>query len=111
MEILKNIAYITACLLLGVVWFITFALGYIMQGTWAGAACFAINAAINISFAMRIETGDGDDGDREMIYNDYMYNQRFREIVDKYCQKHGCTVDEALTHDLIKQVHQHYTEV
>ncbi len=46
-----------------------------------------------------------------MIRNEYRYNKRFREYVDKYCKKHGCTVEEALQHELIKQVYRHYTEV
>lgn len=46
-----------------------------------------------------------------MIQNDYKFNQQFREYVDKYCKKHGYTVDEALTHELVKQVHRYYTEV
>lgn len=33
MEILKTIAYILAGILLCIAWFITFALGYILQGT------------------------------------------------------------------------------
>lgn len=43
------------------------------------------------------------DGDKGMLHNEYKFNQRFREYVDKYCKKHGCTVDEALTHELVRQ--------
>ena len=45
-----------------------------------------------------------------MIQNDYMFNRRFREYVDKYCKKHGYTVEEALTHELVRQAYLHYTE-
>lgn len=46
-----------------------------------------------------------------MLHNEYMFNQRFREYVDKYCKTYGYTVDEALTHELIRQVCLYYTEV
>ena len=49
--------------------------------------------------------------EKEMMQNDYAYNRRFREYVDKYCRKHGCTVAEALTHELVRQAWRHYTEV
>lgn len=51
------------------------------------------------------------DGDKGMLHNEYMFNQRFREYVDKYCKTYGCTVDEALTHELIRQAYLYYTEV
>ena len=115
MEIIKTIAYILAGILLCTAWFIAFALGYILQGTWACIPCMAACFAIGMVLAKLISGGDTEndkkDGEIEMIYNDYMYNQRFREYVDKYCQKHGCTVDEALTHELVRQAWRHYTEV
>lgn len=46
-----------------------------------------------------------------MIGNEYGHNKRFREYVDKYCAKHGITVQEALTHELVRQVYLQYTEV
>lgn len=45
------------------------------------------------------------------VYNEYKFNQKFRDYVDKYCKKHGCTVDEALQHELVKQACLMYTEV
>ena len=110
MEFIKTIVYILAGILLCTAWFTTFALGYIMQGTWVGAACFAINAAINIALASQIGIRDGKKGKKGIMQNDYKFNQRFYEYVDKYCKKHGYTVDEALTHELVKQVYRYYTE-
>lgn len=34
----------------------------------------------------------------------YKNNKDFREYVDKYCAKHGVTVEEAFTHDIVKAV-------
>lgn len=34
----------------------------------------------------------------------YETNKDFREYVDKYCAKHKVTVEEALTHDIVKAV-------
>lgn len=40
----------------------------------------------------------------------YENNADFKEYVDKYCHKHKVTVDEALTHEIVKQVYLHYTK-
>lgn len=37
-----------ACLLLCIVWFITFALGYILQHTWECVPCIAVNFVISV---------------------------------------------------------------
>lgn len=34
----------------------------------------------------------------------YETNQDFKEYVDRYCMKHKITVEEALTHELVKEV-------
>ena len=34
----------------------------------------------------------------------YRINTDFREYVDRYCKTYGITVDEALTHELVRQV-------
>lgn len=44
-------------------------------------------------------------------HNEYKFNKNFREYVDKYCRTYGITVDEALQHELVKQVCLMYTEV
>lgn len=115
MEFIKIIVYILAGILLCIAWFITFALGYIMQVTWACIPCVAVCFALSMAIAKLIGTGDAEndkkDGEIEIIQNDYEFYQQFREYVDKYCKKNGCTVDEALTHELVKQVHRYYTEV
>lgn len=46
-----------------------------------------------------------------MLHNAYIYNQRFRNYVDKYCRTYGYAVSEALTHELIRQAYLYYTEV
>lgn len=46
-----------------------------------------------------------------MIYNDYMFNSRFKQEVDEYCKKLKISVHEALEHDYIKRLHKHYTDV
>lgn len=51
------------------------------------------------------------DGNKEMLHNEYMYNQRFRNYVDKYCKTYGYTVGEAFTHELVRQAYLYYTEV
>ena len=38
----------------------------------------------------------------------YKSNKDFREYVDKYCRKHKCTVEEALSHELVKEVEKAY---
>lgn len=45
-----------------------------------------------------------------MMQNEYRYNRRFREYVDNYCKKHGCTVGEALTREQVRQAYLYYTE-
>ena len=115
MEIIKTIAYILAVILLCIAWFIAFALGYMLQGTWACIPCIAVNFALGIALVKLIGgsggTGEEKDGDKGMLHNEYMFNQRFREYVDKYCKTYGYTVDEALSHELIRQVCLYYTEV
>lgn len=46
-----------------------------------------------------------------MIENEYRHNADFRRYVDKYSDKHGITVAEALTHQTVKDVFQHCREV
>lgn len=46
-----------------------------------------------------------------MIENEYKHNQKFREYVDKYCAEYKITVDEALKHEVVRQVYLYYTEV
>lgn len=46
-----------------------------------------------------------------MIENEYRHNAAFRRYVDKYCEKYGITVAEALKHEIVRQVWLQYTEV
>lgn len=44
-----------------------------------------------------------------MIQNAYKDSRKLRDYVDKYCVKHGLTVEEALQHELVKQVYLMYS--
>lgn len=46
-----------------------------------------------------------------VIYNEYQYNKRFKDYVDKYSKHHGISVEEALKHNVVRQVYLYYTEV
>lgn len=48
MKLIKALAYILVCLMLCIVWFIAFALGYILQHTWECVPCIAVNFAISV---------------------------------------------------------------
>ena len=45
------------------------------------------------------------------LHNEYIHNSKFRKYVDKYCTAHDITVEEALQHELVRQVYLYYTEV
>ena len=40
----------------------------------------------------------------------YDRNADFKSYVDRYCKQNGVTVDEALEHELVKQVAAQYRE-
>ena len=40
----------------------------------------------------------------------YNHNEDFKRYVDRYCNQYGLTVDEALEHELVKQVAAQYRE-
>lgn len=40
----------------------------------------------------------------------YRHNEKFREYVDKYANKHKITQEEAVSHELVKQVCMMYME-
>lgn len=46
-----------------------------------------------------------------LIHNEYKYNQNFKKYVDEYCDKNGCTVNEAFKNEDIKRMFWRYTEV
>ena len=45
------------------------------------------------------------------LRNEYRHNNKFRHYVDRYCKSHQLTVDEALQHEVVRQVYLYYTEV
>ena len=40
----------------------------------------------------------------------YNHNEDFKMYVDRYCNQYGLTVEEALEHELVKQVAAQYRE-
>lgn len=40
----------------------------------------------------------------------YNTNSDFKRYVDRHCKQYECTVDEALTHEIVRQVYIFYTE-
>lgn len=47
----------------------------------------------------------------EILDNEYRFNRRFRDDVDRYCTQTGITVREALSHEAVKLIYLKYTEV
>lgn len=47
----------------------------------------------------------------ENLKNGYKFNSRFRQYVDGYRKNMNITVEEALTHEIVRQVYLSYTEV
>ncbi|MCM1122534.1 MAG: hypothetical protein NC416_08125 [Eubacterium sp.] len=48
---------------------------------------------------------------KNQIRNEYRYNKKFRDYVDKYCMRHGMSVKEALEQRPVKQSYLYNTEV
>lgn len=46
-----------------------------------------------------------------MMKSEYMYNLKFKEYVDKYCEKHECTVREAFKSKKVKMAFWKYTDL
>ena len=40
----------------------------------------------------------------------YNHNEDFKMYVDRYCKQYGLTVDEALEHEIVKNVAAQYRE-
>lgn len=45
------------------------------------------------------------------LENEYRYNQKFKDYVEKYRKDRGITVEEALKHQQVKDVCRHYSDV
>ena len=48
---------------------------------------------------------------QERMMNEYRFNSKFREYVDKYCNKHKISPEAAMEHKIVRQVYLMYTEV
>lgn len=46
-----------------------------------------------------------------LIRNEYRYNSNFKKYVDEYCEKNGCTLEDAFNDEHIKRRFWMYTEV
>lgn len=46
-----------------------------------------------------------------MMKSEYMYNKKFKEYVDKYCEKHECTIKEAFKKKKVKLAFWQYTDL
>lgn len=46
-----------------------------------------------------------------LMINEYRHNTKFRKIVDEYCNKNECTLEDAFKDDQIKNKFWMYTEV
>ena len=44
------------------------------------------------------------------MYDFYDRNTDFKRYVDRYCKQYGLTVDEALEHEIVKNVAAQYRE-
>lgn len=44
------------------------------------------------------------------MHREYMNNKRFSNYVDKYAKNRGISVNEALQHELVRQVYLYYAE-
>ena len=46
-----------------------------------------------------------------LICNEYKFNKNFKNFVDEYCKKNGCTREDAFKDEQIKRIFWRYTEV
>lgn len=46
-----------------------------------------------------------------LMKNEYKFNTKFRQIVNEYCNRNKCTLEEAFKDNQIKQIFWRYTEV
>ena len=48
---------------------------------------------------------------QERMMNEYRFNKRFREYVDRYSKDHDISPRIAMSHEIVRQVYLMYTEV
>lgn len=51
------------------------------------------------------------DKNSERIKEELKKNEAFQGFVEKYCKKHEISVEEALEHELVKSVEEHYRNI
>ena len=66
---------------------------------------------LNVEISYDICASKADTSKAQMIENEYRHNSKFRAYVDKYCIANGVTVEQALKHELVRQVFLMHTEV
>ena len=78
---------------------------------------FVIVCIVHGDIKINIVRGNAEKGNEQqrtviiIIYNDYMFNSKFKQKVDEYCKKLKISVKEALKHEYVKRLHKHYTDV
>lgn len=46
-----------------------------------------------------------------MLENEYKFNRKFHDFVDKYCEEKEVTVEQAFKHEKVRQAFNRYREV
>ena len=46
-----------------------------------------------------------------LIKNEYKFNKNFKQYVDEYCEKNGCTLEDAFNDENVRRKFYMYTEV
>ena len=54
---------------------------------------------------------EGSDMSDKNIKNEYRFNRKFKQYIDKYCERKHIKVEEALGHAIARQAYLKYTEV
>ena len=70
-----------------------------------------IENELNVEISYDICASKADTSKAQMIENEYRHNSKFHAYVDKYCTANGVTVEQALKHELVRQVFLMHTEV
>ena len=47
----------------------------------------------------------------QLIQNEYRYNRRFADCVEKFAEQNNISVHEAMEHESVKRAWRHYTDL
>lgn len=45
------------------------------------------------------------------MHNEYKFNKKFRDYVDKYCKQNKCSIEESFGSAEVRRAYQQYREV